>query len=497
MVVDLAQKAEWAGKALMNPGSVFIGGEWVAGSSGTMLTTCDPGSESVLSEVPLGSAADVDSAVSAARAALAGWRATAPMERAAILWRAADLIEANADDLALLETLDTGKPLDHSLNYDLRSAINQFRYQSGLANRLNGQLQPLTTMPSGLFHAYTRLEPIGVIAAITPWNFPIANAAWKIAPALACGNTMVVKPSEETPLTTLRLGELLAEAGLPAGVVNIVTGDGSTGAALVQHTGVDKITFTGSTATGQTIVRSAAENMTRVSAELGGKNPNIIFADADLEAAIAGGVGAGYWDSGQVCSSSERFYVEESAMDEFVDGFTAAVKRLPIGHGLEADVQVGPLISKRHRARVARFIDGARADGVEVALGGTELDRDGAFYAPTVLLGARADSPVIKEEVFGPVVSIIPFSDTDEVISTANDTTYGLAAGVWTKDINKAHRVTDALEAGIVWVNTYGVVDPATPWGGYKKSGWGRENAEQVLHEFTEQKAVTMQVGSF
>ncbi len=279
--------------------------------------------------------------------------------------------------------------------------------------------------------------------------------------------------------------------------MNIVTGDGSTGAALVSHPGIDKITFTGSTATGQTIVRAAADNMTRVSAELGGKNPNIIFADADLEAAIAGGIGAGYWDSGQVCSSSERFYVGESALDRFVDGFTAAVRALPIGHGLEPNVQVGPLISRKHRARVAAYIDGARADGVEVALGGSVIDGDGAFYEPTVLLGAGPDASVIKDEVFGPVVSIVPFSDTDEVIAAANDTTYGLAAGVWTKDLAKAHQVTEAVEAGIVWVNTYGVVDPAFPWGGYKKSGWGRENAEQVLHEFTEQKAVTMQFGSF
>jgi phenylacetaldehyde dehydrogenase len=379
----------------------------------------------------------------------------------------------------------------------MMSAINQFRYQSGLANRMSGHVQPMVSMPSGLFHSYTRLEPIGVIGAITPWNFPLANVAWKIAPAIACGNTVVVKPSEETPLTTLRLGELLVEAGLPAGVVNIVTGDGSTGAALVNHPGIDKISFTGSTATGQNIVRAAAQNMTRVSAELGGKNPNIIFADADLDAAIAGGIGAGYWDSGQVCSSSERFYVEASAVDQFVAGFTAAVKALPMGHGLEPGVQIGPLISKKHRAKVAAYIGGARAEGIEVALGGSEIEGDGAFFEPTILLGAGPDASVVREEVFGPVVSIIPFTDTDQVIAAANDTTYGLAAGIWTKDITKAHRVTEAIEAGVVWVNTYGVVDPALPWGGYKKSGWGRENAEQVLHEFTEQKAVTMQYGSF
>jgi phenylacetaldehyde dehydrogenase len=497
MAIDMTQQADWASKALANPGKIFVGGDWIPTASGGTLATSDPGSGTLLTEVPLGSAADIDTAVAAARAAFAGWRATAPMQRASILWRIADLIEANMEDLALLETLDTGKPLDHSLNYDMMSAINQFRYQSGLANRMSGHVQPMVSMPSGLFHSYTRLEPIGVIGAITPWNFPLANVAWKIAPAIACGNTVVVKPSEETPLTTLRLGELLVEAGLPAGVVNIVTGDGSTGTALVNHPGIDKISFTGSTATGQNIVRAAAQNMTRVSAELGGKNPNIIFADADLDAAIAGGIGAGYWDSGQVCSSSERFYVEASAVDQFVAGFTAAVKALPMGHGLEPGVQIGPLISKKHRAKVAAYIGGARAEGIEVALGGSEIEGDGAFFEPTILLGAGPDASVVREEVFGPVVSIIPFTDTDQVIAAANDTTYGLAAGIWTKDITKAHRVTEAIEAGVVWVNTYGVVDPALPWGGYKKSGWGRENAEQVLHEFTEQKAVTMQYGSF
>jgi phenylacetaldehyde dehydrogenase len=497
MSIDLAQSAEWAGNALAKPGTLFIGGEWVPSASAATLTTFDPGSGTRLTEVPLGDAADIDAAVSAARAALAGWRATAPMERASILWRLADLIEANADDLALLETLDTGKPLSHSRNYDLPSAVNQFRYQSGLANRINGQVHPMATMPGGVFHSYTRLEPIGVIGAITPWNFPLANVAWKLAPALACGNTVVVKPSEETPLTTLRLGELLTEAGLPSGVVNIVTGDGSTGRALVAHPGIDKITFTGSTATGQKIVRDAADNMTRVSAELGGKNPNIIFADADLEAAIAGGIAAGYWDSGQVCSSSERFYVEASVVDQFIEGFSAAVKALPIGHGLEPDVQIGSLISQKHRSRVAAYIDAARSEGVEVAFGGSAIEGDGAFFEPTLLLGASADAAVMTEEVFGPVVSVVPFSGTDEVIAAANDTTYGLAAAVWTRDISKAHQVSEAVEAGVVWVNTYGVVDPAFPWGGFKRSGWGRENAEQVLHEFTEQKAVAMQFGTF
>lgn len=496
MALDVARQAEWASSALAHPGTFFIGGEWVAAASGATFTTSDPGSGRLLAEVPLGGGPDIDAAVTAAREAFAGWRNTAPLERAAILWRVADLIEAHAEELARLETLDTGKPYDHSFSYDLRSAISQFRYQSGLASRVNGQVTPMATMRGGLFHSYTRLEPIGVIGAITPWNFPLANVAWKLAPALACGNTVVVKPSEETPLTTLRLGELLTDAGLPAGVVNIVTGDGSTGRALVSHPGIDKITFTGSTATGQDIVRAAADNMTRVSVELGGKNPNVIFADADIDAAVAGAVAAGYWDSGQVCSAASRFYVEESVLDRVLDGLVSAVSALPIGHGLEPGVEIGPLISLKHRSKVAAYVEGARAEGIEVALGGAEIDREGGFYQPTILLGAGRDATVMREEIFGPVISVVPFSDTDEVMAAANDSTYGLAAAVWTRDLAKAHRFTEAIEAGIVWVNTYGVVDPAYPWGGHKKSGWGRENAEQVLREFTEQKAVTMQVGT-
>lgn len=496
MTVEIVREADWAATQLAHTGKFFIGGEWVKSSGGQTFATLDPGSDTHLADVPLGSAADVDAAVAAARAALAGWKRTAPMERAAILWRIADLLEANAADLARLETLDTGKPYDHSLNYDLQSAINQFRYQSGLANRLNGQQAPLVTMPGGLFHSYTRLEPIGVIAAITPWNFPLANASWKIAPALACGNTVVHKPSEVTPLTSLRLAEIMAEAGLPAGVVNVVTGDGSTGAALVSHRGVDKITFTGSTATGQRIVQAASENMTRVSAELGGKNPYLVLKDADIEAAVAGAVAGGFWDSGQVCSAASRFYVERSVASQFSEALVSAVNALPVGHGLTPDVQIGPLVSHAHRAKVASYVDGARAEGIDVALGGQAIDGAGSFYAPTVLTGAKADSTVIREEVFGPVVTVTPFDDVDEAIAVANDTTYGLAAGVWTRDLATAHHVSESIQAGIVWVNTYGVVDPAMPWGGYKKSGWGRENAEQVLHEFTEQKAVTMQVGA-
>jgi p-cumic aldehyde dehydrogenase len=496
MAVDVAEQAGRVTNLFGHPGKMLIGGEWVGASTDETLATCDPGTGRIMAEVPLGSAEDVDRAVAEARQAFASWRRTAPLERAAILWRIADLLEKHADELALLETLDTGKPLSHSRGYDLNSAINEFRYMSGLASRVNGQVAPLSTMPAGAFHSYIRLEPLGVIGAIIPWNFPLANAAWKIAPALACGNTVVVKPSEETPLTTLRAAELMLEAGLPAGVVSVVTGDGSTGRALVRHPGVNKITFTGSTATGQEIARVAAENMTRVSLELGGKSPHVVFADADIEAATLGAVAGGFWDSGEVCSAGSRLYVERPVLDRVLEGLRKAVEAMPIGHGLEPDTAIGPLISARHLDRVAGYVDEARQEGIDVAFGGEALDRDGHFYRPTVLLGAAPESRVVREEIFGPVLTVTPFDDAAEVIAAANASAYGLAAGVWTSDMGKAHHFTENVEAGVVWVNTYGVVDPAMPWGGLKQSGWGRENGEQAVHEFTETKAVCMQIGS-
>ncbi|MUL49902.1 aldehyde dehydrogenase family protein [Mycobacterium sp. CBMA293] len=496
MTVDVAKQADRVRNMLRHPGNLLIGGEWVVPQSATSLVTSDPGSGIPLIDFPLGDVADIGAAVAAARDALPVWRATPPLQRAAALWRLADLIEASIEDFALLETLDTGKPLDHSLNYDMPSAINNFRYMSGMASRLTGTQPPLATHPAGLFHSYIRLEPIGVVGAIIPWNFPLAGAAAKIAPALACGNTLVVKPSEQTPLTMLRFGELLEEAGIPPGVVNIVTGDGSTGAALTRHPGVNKITFTGSTATGQAIAKIAADNMTRVSLELGGKSPNVIFADADIDAAIAGAAAAIYWDSGEVCSAGSRLYVERTVLDRVLEGLRKTVDAMPIGHGLEANTAIGPLISHDHLQKVAGYVDHGRSEGIEVAFGGEVVDRAGHFYRPTALLGAAPDSAILTEEIFGPVVGVVPFDDTDQVINASNDSAYGLAAGVWTRDIAKAHYFADRVEAGVVWVNTYGIVDPAMPWGGFKKSGWGRENSEQVIHEYTEPKGVVVFTGT-
>lgn len=494
VTVDLPTHIDRVKNIFSNPGRMFIDGEWVESHSGATLTTYDPGSGQAVLDVPHGTDEDVDRAVQAAREAFRTWRRTTPLERAGVLWRIADILEKNREELAFLETLDTGKPLDHSRNYDLSSAINEFRYMSGLAARVTGRVQPLATQPGGVFHTYTTREPLGVIGAIIPWNFPLANAAWKIAPALAAGNTVVVKPSEETPLTTLRAAELMVEAGVPAGVVNVVTGDGSTGRALVRHAGVDKITFTGSTATGQQIVRESADQMTRLSLELGGKSPNVVFADADLDAAILGAVGGSFWDSGEVCSAGSRLYVERPVVEQFLAGLQRTVEAMPIEHGLHPDAAIGPLISAKHLERVAGYVDIGRGEGAEVAFGGQIVERDGNFYQPTVLLGAAPESRVINEEIFGPVVTVVPFDDMDEVLAAANSSSYGLAAGVWTRDMAKAHHFTDNVQSGIVWVNTYGLVDPAMPWGGFKKSGWGRENGEEALAEFTETKAVYMNV---
>jgi len=307
---------------------------------------------------------------------------------------------------------------------------------------------------------------------------------------------VVVKPSEETPLTILRAAELMQEAGLPRGVVNVVTGDGSTGRALVRHPGINKITFTGSTVTGQEIARVAAENMTRLALELGGKSPNVVFDDADIDAAVLGAAAGSFWDSGEVCSAGSRLYVQNSVFDQVVEGLRTTAESMTIGHGLEPGTVIGPLISGRHLSRVSGYVDEGRKDGIEVAFGGEALDRKGNFYRPTALLGATHQSRVLQEEIFGPVVTVVPFDEADEVIAAANGTSYGLAAAIWTSDIAKAHHFADNVEAGIVWVNSYGVVDPALPWGGFKKSGWGRENGAQALHEFTEPKAVVMQVGS-
>jgi acyl-CoA reductase-like NAD-dependent aldehyde dehydrogenase len=496
MAVNSADKASRVSDILAHPGKMLIGGEWVVGSSGESLDTIDPGTGEPLATYPIAGEEDVDRAVNAAAAAFDSWKKTAPLERAQLLWRIADVLEEHRDELALLETLDTGKPLDHSRNYDLSSAINEFRYMSGLAARVNGQVAPLATQPAGIFHSYIRHEPIGVIAAIVPWNFPLANAAWKIAPALACGNTVVLKLSENTPLATLRAAELMQDVGLPDGVLNVLFGDGRlTGAALVRHTGVDKITFTGSTTTGREIAKIAADDFTRVSLELGGKSPNVIFADADLDAAIAGATAGAYWDSGEVCSAGTRVYVEAAVLEQVLDGLRTQVEAMPVGHGLEPDSAIGPLISARQLERVAGYVDGARAEGIDVAYGGEVIEREGYFYRPTALVGASPESRVMREEIFGPVVNVIPFSDVSEAISVANDTPYGLAAAIWTSDLAKAHAFTESVQAGIVWVNTYGIVDPALPWGGFKHSGWGRENSEHVLHEYTEAKAVCMQVG--
>jgi phenylacetaldehyde dehydrogenase len=414
-----------------------------------------------------------------------------------VLWRVAELIDEHADELAQLETLDNGKPVTYSRGLDVPATADIFRYMAGWATKVEGATIPISVeyMPGAEFHAYTEREPVGVCGQIIPWNFPLVMAGWKLAPALAVGCTVVLKPAEETPLTALRLGELLLEAGVPEGVVNIVPGFGETaGAALAAHPGVDKVAFTGSTEVGRLIVHAAARNMKKVSLELGGKSPNVIFADADLSQAIPGAAAAIFMNTGQVCGAGSRLYVERRAFDDVIGAISQAAKGLRVGPGAQPDTEIGPLVSETQERRVTGYLQSARADGAEIVTGGGKLGERGYFVEPTVIVGAKPDAAVVQEEIFGPVVVAQPFDEPDEIPPVANSTIYGLAAGVWTRDISLAHRTARQLRAGTVWVNCYHVYDSALPFGGYKQSGWGREMGREVLDLYTQTKAICVQL---
>jgi len=469
---------------------MLIDGEWVHAQSGQVIDVIDPGTEKVIGRVPRGSAEDVDCAVRAARAAFdtEKWISLPSPERARIIWKIADLIDEHTEGLARLESLNQGMPLA-SARGGMAVASRVFRYYAGWADKIGGRSMELASVERR-FHAYTLREPIGVAALIVPWNFPLLMASWKVAPALAAGCVSILKPAEETPFTALWLGQICLEAGVPAGVMNVVTGYGEeVGAGLTAHSGVDKVAFTGSTEVGREIVHAAAGNLKKVTLELGGKSPVVILDDADLDAAIPGAAGAIFSNSGQVCTAGSRLFVHQRHYDAVVEGVSKIASNLRIGYATDPNVQMGPLISAKQRERVLGYIQSGVSEGAEIQVGGRARDR-GYYVEPTVLVKARPSMRAVQEEIFGPVVAAMSYDDIDEIADRANDTSYGLAASVWTRDIRKAHRIARAIKAGRVGINVHGLADVAMPTGGYKESGWGRELGPEGLENFLETKSV-------
>ncbi len=496
--ISLAQVDPRVVSFLEKPRKMLINGNWVEAVSGKTFPTYDPSTGEVLATVAEGDKADIDLAVKAARKAFEGpWRKMSASQRGRLIWKLGDLIDEHVEELAYLESLDNGKPLTVARAADVPLAAELFRYMAGWATKLEGNTIPLSVpyTPKARYLAYTLREPVGVVGQIIPWNFPLLMAAWKLGPVLATGCTVVLKPAEQTPLSALKLGELIMEAGFPEGVVNIVPGYGETaGAALAAHNDVDKIAFTGSTEVGKLIVHAATGNLKKVSLELGGKSPNVIYKDADLKTAIPGAASAIFFNHGQCCCAGSRLYVEQSVFDQVVEGVAEAAKKIKIGPGLDASTEMGPLVSEEQLARVCGFLDSGFSQGAKALAGGKKAGDKGYFVEPTVLVNTKDDMKVVQEEIFGPVVAALPFTDPEEFVTRANDNVYGLAAGVWTKDIGKAHRTAELLRAGTVWINCYNIFDAALPFGGYKQSGWGREMGHEVLNNYTEVKSVCARI---
>jgi phenylacetaldehyde dehydrogenase len=493
--ISLAQVDPRVASFIEKPRKMLINGNWVDAVSGKTFPSYDPSTGEVLATIAEGDRADIDLAVKAARKAFddGPWRKLTASERGRLIWKLADLIEAHADEFAYFESLDNGKPLKVARAADVPLAVDLFRYMAGWATKIEGNTIPLSVpyTPGAKYLSYTLREPVGVVGQIIPWNFPLLMAAWKLGPALASGCTIVLKPAEQTPLSALRLGELIMEAGFPEGVVNIVPGYGETaGAALASHDNVDKVAFTGSTEVGKIIVHAATGNLKRVSLELGGKSPNVVFKDADMEVAIPGAASSIFFNHGQCCCAGSRLYVEKAVFDQVVDGVAEQAKKIKVGPGLDAATQMGPLVSVEQLDRVCSYLESGFSQGAKAVAGGQKSGDKGYFVEPTVLVNTSENMKVVQEEIFGPVVAAMPFSDPEELVPRANDNVYGLAAGVWTRDISKAHRMAEQLQAGTVWINCYNIFDAALPFGGYKQSGWGREMGHEVLNNYTQTKAV-------
>lgn len=484
---------------LRQPRRMLIGGQWVESRTGKTLESVDPATGRALATIPRGDATDVDRAVRAARGAFesAAWREITPIDRGRLLNRLADLIEEHADELALLEAHDNGKPVRVARAVDVGSSAKLFRYFAGWPSKFEGSTVPVSPRGALSVLNYTVHEPVGVVGAIVPWNFPMSMACWKLAPALATGNTVVLKPAEETSLSTLRLAELIQEAGFPDGVVNVVTGTGpAAGAAIAEHAGIDKVAFTGSTDVGRLVARAATGNLKKVSLELGGKSPHIVLPDADPDQVAAAAADAIFFNQGQTCTAGSRLYVHRRIYDDVLAALTARAGRIVVGPGTDPGTEMGPLVSAKQLARVAGYVALGRDEGAKLAAGGRRpagLDEEysgGYFLEPTIFTQTNHSMRVVREEIFGPVLVAMEWEDVDDLVTMANDTCYGLSAGIWTQNLAMAHRIAAAIRAGTIWVNCYNLTDPASPFGGYKQSGWGREMGRAALELYTETKSV-------
>ncbi len=478
-------------------GQLLIGGEWRDAQSGAAFTTINPATEDVLTEVADGREADVEAAVRAARKAFdeGPWPRMSGAERGKILWKLADLIESKAAEIANLETLDAGKPISDTTRVDLPLTVAVFRYYAGWADKIEGETIPATR---GTTFNYTTREPLGVVACIVPWNYPLLLASYKVAPALACGNVVILKPASQTPLTALRLGELALEAGLPPGALSVITGPGGiVGNALASNAGVDKVALTGSTATGQKVMAAAAKNCTKVQLELGGKSPNVVFADADLDKASAGATFGIFANKGEICTAGSRLFVEAKVHDEVVGKIAERAAKMKQGDPHDPTTRKGPQVSKEQRETILGFIETGKKEGARLYSGGgapAGLPK-GYYVQPTIFTDVSNEMTIAREEIFGPVLSVIRFETFDDLIRQANATIYGLAAGIWTKDVKKAHKAARLIQAGTVWINTYNVYDPSTPFGGFKRSGFGRELGSAAIEEYTQRKSVWVELG--